>query len=919
MDAGVIGRDEELALARAFLGGLAAGPRALVIEGEAGIGKTAVWLSALDEAATRGCRVLRSAGEESEARLSFVGLNDLIGDTVEPFLPALPAPQRDALEVALLRRASGAGRGPEPKAVAIALRSLLVEVARVSPVVIAVDDLQWLDAATVRALAFAVRRLERHPVGVLATVRAPLRSADALGLERALGSEGFERVRLGPLSLGALGILLDRRLGYRYRRPNLVRIERVTGGNPLFALEIARALGPAPVLEPGGALPVPVSLQEAIVDRIAALPPPGRASLLVVAALSHATVELVVQASSAAGLTVAEDAGLLRVDRDRVAFTHPLYGAAIHAAAAIGRRRAVHGRLGELVSDPEERARHLALATAGPDDEVAATLELASGHARARGAWDSAAELLEQARALTSRTHADQARQRGVRAAEHHIRAGDRARARAALEEIVSEQPRDATRSDALRLLAEISYHEDSFAEAAALLDEALDGLQDRGLAIMIELSLCYVRCHHLGDVARADVHADHALAQATALGDEGLLAEALAMRVMIDFMRARRIDWSMVERALAGEDRGRLLPLQLRPSILAAQLELGDGRLADARERLTALRADRVDAGDESELALVDVWLAWLETLAGDLVAAAAYADEALHQAALTESERDRGWALTQRAFVRAHLGDAAGARADSAAASEVCEALGAYEPMLWVAAALGVLELSVGNAAAAWEAMGLFAEGRIEAGGVGPVGFLPEALEALIALGDLDRATRLLERFEDRGRELDRDWVLAAAARCRGLLSAARGDLDGARTALDQALAEHERLELTFALARTLLAQGQVRRRRREKRLARESLARALALFEQMGARLWAERARAELTRVASRATPGELTAAERRVVELAAAGLSNREIASKLFVSIHTVEAHLSHAYAKLGVRKRSQLADRLFGRA
>jgi DNA-binding CsgD family transcriptional regulator len=915
MDTDVIGRDEELALVRAFLDGLSSGPRALVIEGEAGIGKTAVWLASLDEAAARGCRVLRCAGEESEARLSFVGLNDLIGEDADEFLPALPAPQRDALEVALLRKTRDAGRGPEPKAVAIALRSLLVEIARAAPVVVAVDDAQWLDAATVRALAFAARRLDGCPVGVLATVRAPVRSTDVLGLERALGSEELRRKRLGPLSLGALSILLERRVGHHYRRSHLVRIERVTGGNPLFALEVARALGPAPALRAGGALPVPVSLREAVADRVAALPLNGRESLLVVAALSHSTVELVAQASSAAGLALAEDAGLLTIDRDRVAFTHPLYGAAVYTAAATGRRRAVHGRLAELVSDPEERARHLALATDGPDDEVAATLEAAAGHARARGAWDAAAELLEQARVLTSRGHAEAARRRGVRAAEHHMHAGDRARARALLEEIARDAPRDATRGDALRLLAEISYNEDGFAEAAALLEKALDGLDDRALAIVIELSLCYVRCHHLGDVARADALADHALAQATSLGDPGLEAAALAIRAIVDFMRARRIDWSMVERALALEDPGRLLPLQLRPSMLAAQLELGIvPRLAVAREGFEALRTELVNSGDESELALVAVWRTWLELLAGDLIAAGAYADEALHHSALSDSERDRSWGLAQRALVRAHAGDEAGARADAEATREACTALGASEPLLWVAGTLGALELSLGNAGAAWTAMAPLAE-RVEAGGVGPIGFVADALEALIVLGELDRADRLIERYEQRGQELERPWVLATAARCRGLSLAARGDLDGAQAALERALAEHGRLELEFSLARTLLAQGHVRRRRREKRLARDSLGRALALFEAMGARLWAERARAELARVAPRAAPGELTAAERRVVELAAGGLSNKEIANTLFVSIHTVEAHLSHAYAKLGVRKRSQLAGRL----
>ncbi len=605
MDAGVIGRDEELAVARAFLAGMRTGPRALLVEGEAGIGKTAVWLAALDEAAARGCRVLRCAGEESEARLSFVGLADLIGDTDGERLHALPAPQRQALEVALLRTA-GEGRGPEPQAVAMALRSLLVALAGSAPVLVAVDDAQWLDDATARALAFAARRLDGHPVGVLATVRAPLRSPDVLGLERALGSERFARVRLGPLSLGALGVVLERRLGRRYRRPVLVRIERVTGGNPLFALEIARALGPAPVLEPGGALPVPDTLREVVADRIAALPPRGRQALLIAAALSHPTVELVERASSATGLAAAEEAGLLRVDRGRVVFTHPLYAAAVHASAASRRRRAVHERLAELVADPEARARHLALAAEGPDDAVAATLDAGAAHARARGAWDAAGELLEQARALTSPADPDAARRRGVRAAELHMHAGDRARARSLLEEVAGAAPQDATRSDALRLLAEISYNEDGFAAAAALLEEALEGLGDRPLAITIELSLAYVRCHHLGDVARAEAHADHALARATALDDPPLLAEALAMRAMIDFMRGRRIDWSMIERSLALEDTGRLLPLQLRPSMLAAQLQLGAGQLAGAREGLKAQHDALVDAGDESELALV-------------------------------------------------------------------------------------------------------------------------------------------------------------------------------------------------------------------------------------------------------------------------------------------------------------------------
>lgn len=911
MDPGVIGRDDELARARDFVTGLATGPQALVVEGAAGIGKTAFWLAALDGAAAGGCRVLRCAGEESEARLSFAGLTDLVEDVSEALVHGLPPPQREALEIALLRRPGAAARGAEPRAVAMALRSLLIELARTAPVVVAVDDAQWLDAATMRALTFAARRIDGHAVGVLATVRTPHHAKRVSALERALGPA---RVRLGPLSPGDVGTLLERRLGHRYRRPALLRIARAAGGNPLFALEIARALGPAPDLARGGALPLPDTLQEVVSERIAGLAADGREALLVAAALSHPTAHVVERASSVAGLALAEEAGVLRADRDRVAFTHPLYAAAVYGSASSRRRRAVHARLAELIGDPEERARHLALAAEAPDDAVAATLEAGAAHARARGAWDSAAELLEQARALTSSAQVDAARGCAVRAAELHMRAGDRVRARALLEEIAGAPPRDATRADALRLLAEISYGEDHFAAAAELLEQAREGLDDRALASSIEMSLAWVLCHDLGDVARAQRHVDHVRAEATALGDGALLAEALAGRATIDFIRARRVDWGMVEQALALEDRGRLLPLQRRPRMLAAQIALALGDLVEARERLTALRAELVHVGDESELALIDVWLSWLETLAGNLAAAAGHADQAAAHAALVESERDRCWALAQRALVHAHRGDAAAAREAAAAAAELSARLGAAEPMLWATTATAVLELSLGNAAEAWAATARVVE-LAEAGGVGPVGFLPDALEALIALGDLDRAEALLAHFERRGRALERPWILAAAARVRGLLLAARGDLDGAASALDEAVAAHEQLGLRVALARTQLAQGQVRRRRREKQRARDALERALGLFEAIGARLWAARARDELARIGARTAPGALTMAEQRVAALAEQGLSNKEIASALFISVHTVEAHLSHAYAKLGVRSRSQLTGRL----
>src|SRR5581483_10414242 len=298
MDPEIVGRDREVAATGALLDALAAGPRGLVLEGDPGIGKTAVWRVALADAAARGYRVLRCAGEQAEALLSFVGLADLVGDAVED-VAALPGPQRAALERALLRR--DGTQQADARAIGVALHALLVAFGTVAPVLIAVDDVQWLDGATAAALTFAIRRLQLHPVGVLATIRTPISTADPLGLERALGPDRFARLRLGPLSLSALGALLHGRLGYRFPGPTLLRVARVSGGNPLFALELARALGPEPSLEAAAPLPVPDSLRELVAARVAAVPPEGREALLAAAALSHPTVELVERVATASG------------------------------------------------------------------------------------------------------------------------------------------------------------------------------------------------------------------------------------------------------------------------------------------------------------------------------------------------------------------------------------------------------------------------------------------------------------------------------------------------------------------------------------------------------------------------------------------------------------------------------------------
>jgi DNA-binding CsgD family transcriptional regulator len=246
--------------------------------------------------------------------------------------------------------------------------------------------------------------------------------------------------------------------------------------------------------------------------------------------------------------------------------------------------------------------------------------------------------------------------------------------------------------------------------------------------------------------------------------------------------------------------------------------------------------------------------------------------------------------------------------------------ERFGDPAQMLVIVGALAQLALSLGDAAAAWEVCEPLTL-AVERNGIAepiPLEFLPEALEALIMLGQLDRAESLIGNLHRRGRELDRAWALATGGRCRGLLLAARGDLDAAVEALGAALDEHQRLDMPLELARTLLVQGQLRRRRREKRLARESLTRSRSLFESIGAPLWAQQAEMQLARLGSRAAPGELTETEQRVAELAGTGMTNKQVAARLFVSPRTVQANLARVYAKLAIGSRAELGARMKGR-
>ena len=918
--AAVFGRDQELAAVTTLMEPAAGGLALLQVEGEPGIGKTTLWEAGVEAARERGARVLSSRPAQTEATLAFAALADMLSPLEPEALRALPTPQRTALEVALLR-ASPARTPPDPRALATALLSLLEQLAATGQVLIAVDDVQWIDTASAAALAFAIRRVAPDaPIGVLVTTRVEsLPPPDPLELAR-LGADGPRRLRLGPLDLTALHHLTDLRLGVRFPRPVLQRIEQESAGNPLFALELGRALAESDV-RPGSGEPFPVhqGLLGLLAARGERLPAGAREALVAVALMGHPTDALLerVLGHPAEEIDAAIDAGLLQRWEGRLRFTHPLYAAAVEGSAPERQRRDLHRRLAAAVDDAEERARHLAASTEGPDELVAEELEAGARVARSRGAWVSAAELLERARDLTPADAPQRAARRGIAAAEHHVHAGDRGRGRDVVETVLALDPARELRADALRLLGEISYNDENFAEADRLFEQALEHAGDTRTAVLADLGLSYV-WSNLMDWARANRHAERALALAERLGEGGLAGQALGHTAMMEFLTGRGVDWPRVERAVALEDASTLTPLERSPTTIHAFLLLYTGQHEEARQRLLAFSADARARGDESDLAFVLLWMSWLEARAGDLGTAAGLAREATALAILTGSTSMHAWALTQQALVEAHLGNLGEARRLCEEAAGPVRESGNLLPLLWIGASLGHAALAGGDPEAAWEACRPLTVPIEEHGLQEPVTafFLPEAIEALILVGQHERAEGLVTLLEERGRALDRVWALATAARLRGVLEAERGDLTAADAALELALVHHERSELGFERARALLAHGVVQRRAGRRKLARETLQAARAAFEAVSARGWAERAAAEGERIPARRTAGEdLTPAEARTAALVAKGHTNREVARTLFVSEKAVEAHLTRVYRKLGVRSRAALAAKL----
>ena len=399
----VLGRDPELRFLSAFLDRRVEGSAGLVLEGEPGIGKSTLWLAAVEKARERGFLVLSSRPAESERDLAHVVLGDLFEDVLDEVLHALAVPRRRALEVALL-----VGQAPnqpvDQRALGVAVRTALQILAERTPLLLAIDDEQWLDRSSRNALRFALRRLRDERV-LLLLARRPNEDPEphTPGLENEVDPGKVERLILGPLSMGALHLLLQRRLERSFARPTLLRLLELSGGNPFYALELARGLGSEDAVgDTTERIPVPESLDQLVGARLEQLPNPTREALLVVAAHGRPSPSLL-RASGIAtrALEPAVTAHVLERSSNAVRFTHPLLASALYQSASPEERRRTHERLATIVDDPVERGRHLALATEEPDEEVATALEESADLALARGTIFAAAELGEHALRLT--------------------------------------------------------------------------------------------------------------------------------------------------------------------------------------------------------------------------------------------------------------------------------------------------------------------------------------------------------------------------------------------------------------------------------------------------------------------------------------------------------------------------------------
>src|SRR6478609_7359258 len=722
MERARFGREAELARVSTFLDAVSNGPAALVLGGEAGIGKSAVWLDALELAKARSYRVLSSRPTESEAKLSFAAVGDLLEDVVDEVLDVLPAPQRTALEIALLRVEAGPSP-PDRRTLSSAFHSALIVLAEAGPVVLAIDDVGWLDPPSARVVEFAVRRLHDVPIGILITARAEEIDPLPLGLDRALPAERIHRLLVGPITQAATRDLLNEQLSTRLPRSVLLEIDGTAAGNPFLALELGRAMLRKGIdREPAGSLRVPSTLIDLVADRLAGLSDPVKQVLLLTAAASQPTASLIEQAIGGTdadrAIEAAFDDGVIEASEGRIRPTHPLLATVQYSVSSGPERRDAHRRLAAVVIDQEEQARHLALATDRPDEHVAAALAAASRQASARGAPDAAANLVDLARQLTPADNVQERIHRTIHAGQFAFEAGDLSRAASCLEEAVASAPAGPLRAEALLFLARVRYHSDDARAALALAEQALDEVgDDEELLPHLQLELA-AAAEAVGQRDRARTHARQAVALAEDRGADAVLAEALTLVGYHDFLAGEPDAPNTMRRAMKIEGAAATVRPLRSPTFRQAGVAMWMDDLDTARSTFVDLAKRCREGGDEGSLAVILFMLAEVECDAGNWSDGLAYAEESCEITAWTGHLPYRSLSLSAKALLEGHLGLAESARAAAEEGLALAERSGLVQASQFNLAALAFLELSLDNPKMTHELLWPFTQGVLAAG---------------------------------------------------------------------------------------------------------------------------------------------------------------------------------------------------------
>ncbi|WP_272475882.1 helix-turn-helix transcriptional regulator [Baekduia alba] len=916
----LLGRQRELAHIEDLLTAAQDGTSAaLLLRGEPGIGKSALLRATLDQATALGYGVLRTRGFESESDIPFAGLLELLTPLL-PLRDRIPEVQARALGSAL------ALEPPTPFdrfAVPAGMLSLLAAAAEDKPYVVLADDVHWLDDASREALIFVGRRLGAEGVVLLCASREVREVVDAFA--------GVDQLAAAPLDDGDAAELLRRESKHRVSDAVAADLVATAHGNPLALTEIPRALS-AEQLAGREPLAGPVAagdrIEEAFARQLADLPPETREALLVAAAMQTGRHDLFVAALEARGLAAAAldpaiSAELIAID-GRVDFFHPLLRSAVYHAADPVQRRSVHATLADVATAPARRAWHLAAAADAPDEEVAAALELAASEARARGGVAAGARAYERAANLSTD---DEARARRLlEAASDFAQVGQADHALALVDLAQDLIPGSALVTEIVRVRGRVEMRRGAPVTAHDLLVAEAERIQDEdpgaAASLLVEAAVAHMMT---GDMEALIAAGDRARALLAGRDDISDPVVEVLSGVLVGEAHA----------ALGHEDEADALldpamPFLTSEYVLTMPSELVGmaGQCAiwyERWDRATGVLDHLVGLAREASAINHIIYPlaahAILDFRRGYWAASLADASEAARLARETNLQPLLTFSLAVLAHVEAAMGRRDDARAHGRESVQIAELLNGPAIAVYGLNAMALDALGAGEVEAAtelYDRVHRFTQKLHTQRGV--VQYGADRVEALARLGRTDDAFQALEEFADRlggGR-----WALGALARCRGILADKTAEHH-----FQTALSHHEHDGQPFEKARTQLAYGERLRRDRRRADAREQLSAALDAFERLGAAPWADRARVEMRATGGAAAGGdaaekeavaaagleELTAHELQIARLVAYGMTNREVAAKLFLSPKTIEYHLSQIYRKLDLRSRTQLAS------